>query len=84
MKAQGRRKKDESAEACRQEARSLELRAIISLARLWQLQGKTDAAYQRLTRIYQWFTEGFETIDLKEARALLDVLQSEQLEVSRV
>jgi predicted ATPase len=55
----------------RQEARSLELRAAMSLARLWQSQGKQQEAYQMLATIYGWFTEGFDTTDLKEAGALL-------------
>ena len=45
-----------------------------SLARLWQQQGKTTAAHQLLAPIYGWFTEGFDTADLQEARALLDEL----------
>jgi class 3 adenylate cyclase/predicted ATPase len=60
--------------ACRQEAKSLELRAAMSLARLWQRQGKTTAAHQLLAPIYGWFTEGFDTVDLQEARALLEEL----------
>jgi predicted ATPase len=60
--------------AQRQEAKSLELRAAMSLARLWQRQGKTTEARQMLAEIYGWFTEGFDTADLKEARALLDEL----------
>jgi DNA-binding SARP family transcriptional activator/tetratricopeptide (TPR) repeat protein len=91
LKAEGReaRLKDEfpevTAEACfqqaiaiaqRQEARSWELRATVSLARLWHSrrsvsQEKKDEAYQMLAEIYGWFTEGFDTADLKEARALL-------------
>ena len=57
-----------------QQARSLELRAATSLARLWQQQGKRDEAYQLLAAVYNWFTEGFDTADLQEARALLDEL----------
>jgi predicted ATPase len=57
--------------ARRQQAKSLELRASMSLARLWQQQDKHAAAYQLLANVYQWFTEGFETADLKAARALL-------------
>jgi class 3 adenylate cyclase/predicted ATPase len=57
--------------ARRQQARSLELRAAMSLSRLWQRQGQRAAAYQVLADVYQWFTEGFETADLKAARALL-------------
>ena len=57
-----------------QEAKSLELRAAMSLSRLWQQQGKRDAARQLLAEVYAWFTEGFDTVDLQEAKALLDVL----------
>ena len=57
-----------------QEAKSLELRAATSLARLWQGQGKNDEARELLGPIYEWFTEGFDTADLKEAKALLDEL----------
>ena len=57
-----------------QNARSLELRAAIGLARLWQDQGKTDEARELLAPVYDWFTEGFDTADLKEAKALLDEL----------
>ncbi len=57
-----------------QEARSLELRAAASLARLWAEQGKRDDARALLAPVYNWFTEGFETADLKEAKALLDQL----------
>jgi predicted ATPase len=60
--------------ARRQEAKSLELRAAMSLARLWQQQGKRAAAYDLLAPIYGWFTEGFDTADLQEAKALLDEL----------
>ncbi len=60
--------------ARRQEAKSLELRAAMSLARLWQQQGKRAEAYDLLAPIYGWFTEGFDTADLQEARALLDAL----------
>jgi len=58
--------------ACNQGAKSLELRATLSLARLWQKQGRTEAASQRLNEIYSFFTEGFDTADLREAKALLD------------
>jgi predicted ATPase len=54
-----------------QEAKALELRAAISLSRLWQQQGKRDAARELLAPVYGWFTEGFDTADLQEARALL-------------
>ena len=57
-----------------QEAKSLELRAAMSLARLWQQQGKTTAAHQLLAPTYDWFTEGFDTADLQEAMALLEEL----------
>jgi predicted ATPase len=60
--------------AYRQSAKYAELRASTSLARLWQQQGKTAEAHKLLSGIYNWFTEGFETKDLKEAKALLDEL----------
>ena len=73
----------QEAEACfrkaldiarRQQAKSLELRAAVSLARLWQHQGKRSEAHQLLSEVYGWFTEGFDTKDLQEAQALLDQL----------
>ena len=57
--------------ARRQQARSWELRAAMSLGRLWQQQGKRTAARELLAPIYGWFTEGFDTADLQEAKALL-------------
>jgi predicted ATPase len=60
--------------ARRQQAKSLELRAAMSLSRLWPQQGKRAEAYQLLAETYGWFTEGFDTIDLQEARALLEEL----------
>ncbi len=57
-----------------QEAKSLELRAAMSLVRLWQQQGKGDAARELLAPVYGWFTEGFDTADLQEAKALLEAL----------
>jgi predicted ATPase len=60
--------------AHRQEAKSLERRAAMSLARLWQQQGKQAEARALLAPIYGWFTEGFDTADLQEARALLEEL----------
>jgi predicted ATPase len=60
--------------ARRQRAKAWELRATTSLARLWQAQGRTDEARQLLAEVYGWFTEGFDTPDLQEARALLDEL----------
>jgi predicted ATPase len=60
--------------ARRQEAKSLELRAAMSLSRLWQQQGKQVEAHALLGPIYGWFTEGFDTADLQEARALLEEL----------
>jgi len=59
----------------RQQAKSLELRAVMSLARLWQSQGKKAEARQMLAGIYGWFTEGFDTKELQEAKALLQELQ---------
>jgi predicted ATPase len=60
--------------ARRQQAKSWELRAAMSLARLWQQHGKRAEAHALLAPIYGWFTEGFDTADLQEARALLDAL----------
>jgi tetratricopeptide (TPR) repeat protein len=60
--------------ARRQQAKSWELRATVSLCRLWQKQGKVDEARQILAEIYGWFTEGFDTPDLKEAKMLLEEL----------
>jgi predicted ATPase len=57
-----------------QEAKSLELRAAISLSRLWQQQGKQAEARTLLAPTYGWFTEGFDTTDLQEARMLLEEL----------
>src|SRR5262249_43384803 len=60
--------------ARRQQAKSWELRAATSLSRLWQQQGKRAEAHELLAPIYGWFTEGFDTADLQEAKALLDAL----------
>ena len=74
----------QEAEACfqkaiaiarKQQAKSLELRATVSLARLWQQQGMKAEAHKLLFEIYSWFTEGFNTKDLQEAKALLEELQ---------
>ena len=62
--------------ARQQQAKSLELRAAMSLARLWRDQGKRQQARELLAPVYGWFTEGFDTLDLREARALLDQLAS--------
>jgi predicted ATPase len=79
----------EEAEACflkaieiarGQQAKSWELRAVTSLARLWLRQGKKAEARQRLAEVYGWFTEGFATADLQEAGALLAEVQEEQKE----
>jgi tetratricopeptide (TPR) repeat protein len=78
------RSRVEEAEACfqralgvarEQQARWLELRAAVSLARLWQGQGRRDDAHELLAGIYGWFTEGFDTVDLVEAKALLAELE---------
>jgi len=75
---------ESKAEACfhtaidiarQQQAKSLELRVAMSLARLWLQQGKKIEARQLLAEVYHWFTEGFETKDLQEAKALLDELR---------
>ena len=57
-----------------QQAKSWELRAAMSMARLWRDQGKRQQAHDLLAPVYGWFTEGFDTLDLKEAKALLDEL----------
>jgi predicted ATPase len=76
-------KQEEAAETCYQQAltlsqgqgvRWLELRAAMSLARLWQQQGKRAEAQALLAPIYDWFTEGFDTADLQEAKAQLEAL----------
>ena len=59
-----------------QQAKSWELRAAMSLARLWRDQGKVQEARELLAPVYGWFTEGFDTRDLKEAKALLDELHA--------
>jgi predicted ATPase len=60
--------------ARRQQAKSWELRATVGLCRLWQKQGRMDEARHLLPEIYDWFTEGFDTSDMKEAQALLEEL----------
>jgi predicted ATPase len=60
--------------ARQRQAKSWELRAAMSLARLWREQGKVQRDRELLAPVYGWFTEGFETRDLKEAKALLDAL----------
>jgi predicted ATPase len=62
--------------ARQQQAKSWELRASMSLARLWRDQGKVQQARELLAPVYAWFTEGFDTRDLKEAKALLEELAS--------
>jgi predicted ATPase len=62
--------------ARQQQAKSWELRAAMSMARLWRDQGKRDEALDLLAPICGWFTEGFDTLDLREARILLDELSS--------
>ena len=62
--------------ARQQQAKSWELRAAMSLARLKRDHGKRDAAHDLLAPVYNWFTEGFDTLDLKEAQALLDELHA--------
>jgi predicted ATPase len=79
----GKRCKAREAEECfrqalaiarRQQAKSWELRATMSLSRLWQQQGKRQEAHDLLAPVYGWFTEGFDTADLQEAKALLEAL----------
>jgi predicted ATPase len=62
--------------ARQQQAKSWELRAAMSMARLWRNQSKPQQARELLAPVYGWFTEGFDTLDLKEAMALLDELAS--------
>ncbi len=62
--------------ARKQQAKSWELRAAMSMARLWRDQGKRNEGRDLLARVYEWFTEGFDTLDLKEAKALLDELHA--------
>jgi predicted ATPase len=82
-KVQGPKSKAQEAEECflkaveiarKQQAKSLELRATVSLARFWQQQGKTAEAHHMLSEVYGWFTEGFDTKDLQEAKTLLEEL----------
>lgn len=60
--------------AQKQQAKSLELRATMSLAWLWQQQGKRHEAHNVLSEVYHWFTEGFDTKDLQDAKALIEEL----------
>jgi predicted ATPase len=60
--------------ARKQQTKSWELRAAMSMARLWRDQGKRQQAHDLLAPVYGWFTEGFDTLDLKEAKTLLNVL----------
>jgi len=62
--------------AHQQQAKSWELRAAMSMARLWRDQGKREQAHDLLAPVYGWFTAGFDTIDLREAKSLLDGLVS--------
>jgi hypothetical protein len=62
--------------ARQQQAKSWELRASMSMARLWPDQGKPQQARELLAPVYGWFTEGFDTLDLKDAKALLDELHA--------
>ena len=80
---EGYRRKDEEAERCfqrarrvarQQKAKSLELRAAVSLGQAWAAQGKEKEAYLLLNKGYRWFTEGFDTKDLQEAKAMLEEL----------
>jgi predicted ATPase len=62
-----------------QQAKSFELRIATTMARLWQQQGKRQEAYDLLAPVYQWFTEGFDTLDLQEAKALLEEVEEERV-----
>jgi predicted ATPase len=64
-----------------QQAKSWELRATTSLGRLWHQQGKRQEAHDLLASVYNWFTEGFDTADLKDAKALLDALGEQRHDV---
>jgi predicted ATPase len=64
--------------ARRRQAKSSELRAAVSLSRLWQRQGKFPAAHKMLAEVYSGFTEGLNTVDLQEAKALLDTTTGER------
>ena len=64
--------------ARQQQAKSFELRAAMSMARLWRSQGKVQQARELFAPVYGWFTEGFDTLDLKEAKALLEELRDER------
>jgi predicted ATPase len=84
---------EKEAEACflkaieiaqRQQAKSLELRAATSLARLWQSQGRTIEARELLAPVYNWFTEGFDTKDLQEAKVLLEELEGSEEKTNEV
>jgi predicted ATPase len=86
LKVESEKSKVEEAEECflkaieitqKQHAKSLELRAAMSLARLWQTQGKIVEAHRMLSDVYNWFTEGFDTKDLQEAKTLLEELSQE-------
>jgi predicted ATPase len=71
-----RRKRKYISSVRAQQAKSWELRAAMSMARLWSDQGKRNEARDLLAGVYGWFTEGFDTLDLKEAKALLDELSA--------
>lgn len=84
LQAEGYREKTKEAEECflkaieiarKQQAKSLELRSAMSLSRLWRRQGRTKEARQLLEEVYNWFTEGFDTADLREAKQLLSELR---------
>ena len=64
--------------ARQQQAKSWELRAAASMARLWRDQGKPEQARELLAPIYGWFTEGFDTLDLRQAKALLEELATQE------
>jgi predicted ATPase len=66
--------------AQRQSSKSWELRTAMSMAQLWRDQGRRDDARELLAPVYGWFTEGFDTLDLKEAKALLFMLSSSRFD----
>ena len=75
LRTSGTRRKPKRISSVRQQAKSLELRAATSMAQLWRDEGKRDEARGLLAPVYGWFTEGFGTLALREAKAVLDALE---------